>query len=142
MAGLTFEQQEYLLNNTNDFGAGTTGLASLYGQEARKKLLSNVENSYTPNWNTDLNQFTASTGGADPGVMDTITSKLGDKDFMAGALGIGQLGLGLANYFQQKPLLEAQLDAYKQNTAFMKQEQDRRNKNIASFNAFRPTQTS
>jgi hypothetical protein len=74
-----------------------------------------------------------------PSFWDSTKELLGDKNFMSGALGLGQLGLGLASYLQQKPILDAQLKAYKQNTAFAKQEQDRRNKNIASFNAFRPT---
>lgn len=38
---------------------------------------------------------------------------VGDKDFMSGALGLGNLGLGLANYFQMAPVYEQQLKSMK-----------------------------
>lgn len=44
---------------------------------------------------------------------DSTKNPLGDKNFMSGALGLGRLGLGLAEYFQQKPLLEENLKGAK-----------------------------
>jgi len=43
---------------------------------------------------------------------------LGDEGFMSGALGVGELGLGLANYFAMKPLYKEQLKGLKQNRQF------------------------
>lgn len=52
---------------------------------------------------------------------------LGDKDFMSGALGLGQLGLGLANYFQMQPMYEQQLKSMKLQNRLAK-EADQRQK--------------
>lgn len=57
-------------------------------------------------------------GAGGTGVLGTLS----DSNFMKGALGLGQLGLGLASYVQQKPLLEEQLKgARMQNQEFARQ---------------------
>ena len=57
---------------------------------------------------------------------------------MQGITGLGSLGLGLANYFQQKPLLEAQKNALNQNIAFAKEDQARQRKNYESAARWTP----
>lgn len=58
---------------------------------------------------------------------------LSDKDFMSGMTSVGEFGLGLANYFAQKPVLDAQLNALKQNTRFAAEDQARRDRTAANF---------
>ena len=60
-------------------------------------------------------------------------SGLGNKDFMSGAMGLGQLGLGLANYLSMKPVYEEQLKGLKQNREFAAADQTRQDTSRSNF---------
>jgi hypothetical protein len=62
---------------------------------------------------------------------DTLTN----KGFVSGALGLGQLGLGLASYLQQKPVMEEQLKGLKQNRKFAAETMQNRRNISAAFKA-------
>ena len=71
------------------------------------------------------------------GIYGTITN----APLMQGLTGLGNLGLGLASYFQQKPLLEAQKNALNQNIAFAKQDQDQKRRIQESARNWRSANT-
>lgn len=63
-------------------------------------------------------------------------------DTLSGYAGLAAALTGLAGFKDQKNLLKTQTAGLKQNIAFAKEEQDRRNKSISSFNNFRPASVS
>lgn len=71
--------------------------------------------------------------GADGSFWGGLKNTVGDEGFMKGAMGIGQLGLGLANYFTMKPVYEEQLKGLKQNRQFAQADQARRDTTRANF---------
>ena len=107
-SGLAGSQAAMLAKQDNDFGD--------YGT----KLTLDAYTKNTP----DLRKLVTDTGynfDTDPGtssLWDETKSLVGNKDFMAGAMGLGQLGLGLANYLSMKPVYKEQLKGLKQNRQF------------------------
>jgi len=63
-------------------------------------------------WDKPYNGDMMETGtyGADGGLFDQWTG----KDMVAGAMGAGQFGLGLANYFENKKMNSARIDGLNQ----------------------------
>lgn len=61
------------------------------------------------------------------------------KDTLAGAAGLGAVLLQAAALPDQLKAAKTQRKAMQQNIAFAKEEQNRRNRNIAGFNTARPT---
>lgn len=76
-------------------------------------------------------EFTSPASGGS--LWDSTKGVLGNESFMKGAMGVGQLGLGLAQYFQNKPILEEQLKGLKQNRQFAAADQQRRDTTAANF---------
>ena len=109
---------------------------SQYSPDALKGIL--TDTSYSP---AQLTSFAQGLGtdvaslrdsaGLETSLWDDTKGLLSNENFMTGALGVGQLGLGLANYLQMKPLYEEQLKGLKQNRQFAAENQQNR-KNIAS----------
>lgn len=71
--------------------------------------------------------------GADGSFFGGIKGGLQNKDLMSGITGMGQLGLGLANYFTMKPVYDEQLKGLKQNRQFAQADQARRDTTRANF---------
>ena len=125
-------------------GVNTQLNTSLTGGLNSTPSFNNVkfDNGLTNNWGFRPNLSETVQSAVNPG-----TSKLGggksfwdgtkevlkDNNIMRNIAGIGSLGLGLANYFAMKPMYEAQLKGLKQNIAFAKQDQERRNRTASNF---------
>lgn len=105
---------------------------SKYSPDALKGILG--DSSYSP---AQLESFAGGLGtdmaglNKAAGLSGGSTDWFGASGVMGGLTGIGQLGLGLANYFQNKPILEEQLKSLKQYNAITAENQQNR-KNIAS----------
>ena len=123
LSGLAGSQAAMLAEQDNDFGD--------YGT----KLTLDAYTKNTP----DLRKLITDTGynfDKDPGtssLWDETKSLVGNKDFMAGAMGLGQLGLGLANYLSMKPVYEEQLKGLKQNREFAAADQARQDTSRSNF---------
>ena len=61
-----------------------------------------------------------------------------DGDTMAGVAGLGSVALQFLSLPDQRRTAKLQREALRQNIATAREEQDRRNKNIASFNSYQP----
>jgi hypothetical protein len=60
-------------------------------------------------------------------------------DTLSGYAGLASALTGIAGFRDQRDLLKTQTEGLKQNIAFAKEDQARRNNNIAGFNSFRPS---
>lgn len=69
----------------------------------------------------------------DTSMWDDTKNLLSNKNFMSGLTGVGQLGLGLAQYMAMKPMYEEQLKGLKQNRQFAAEDQARRNRTATNF---------
>lgn len=111
--------------NTQSYDLGTKSLDAL-------NTTGMFDNGYKlPGQLASATSYTPPTTGAESSLWDDAKGLLSNENFMTGALGVGQLGLGLANYLQMKPLYEEQLKGLKQNRQFAAENQQNR-KNIAS----------
>ena len=127
-------------------GVNTQLNTSLTGGLNSTSSFNNVkfDNGLTNNWGfkpnlsetetvqPSLNPSTSKLGGG-KSFWDSTKEVLKDNNIMRNIAGIGNLGLGLANYFAMKPMYEAQLKGLKQNIAFAKQDQERRNRIASNF---------
>lgn len=140
----SWESQSKLFDNSNDFGASSGLAGSAYTNNFSNVMNSNPTRSWenesalwsnNPNYNatTGTSNFAPNTS-PDGGFLGSVTGVLGNRDLMSGLMGAGQLGLGLANYFQTKPLYEEQLKALEQNRDIQK---ERFNRHKRSADAFR-----
>lgn len=96
----------------------SSGLSGLAGSQAA--MLAKQDNDFG-DYGTKLTLDAYTKNTPDPGtssLWDETKSLVGNKDFMAGAMGLGQLGLGLANYLSMKPVYKEQLKGLKQNRQF------------------------
>ena len=115
----SWEDESALWDNTPDYDV-TTGTGSNFASKA------GTESGF------------ASKAGTESGFMEGLTSTLGNRDLMSGLTGVGQLGLGLANYLQMKPMYEEQLKALKQNRGIQKDRYESRQRAKENFeNAWR-----
>jgi len=117
----SWEQQASSFGGSGNYD----GLASNFAQVAVPVRSWEDESALwdnTPNYGvtTGTGSDFASKAGTEGGFMEGLTSTLGNRDLMSGLTGVGQLGLGLANYLQMKPMYEEQLKALKQNIDIQK----------------------
>lgn len=122
-------------NEAVDYYNGQGYSSPVAESSAYQQMLNNPSQN---SWNEATNYYNSQDfGGApadDGGLLSGAKDLMSNRDFMSGAMGLGQLGLGLANYFQQKPLYEEQLKGLRQNRDIQK---DRYQRSKASANAFR-----
>lgn len=62
-----------------------------------------------------------------------------NSDTLGAYAGLASALTGIAGFKDQKDLLNTQTEALKQNIAFAREDQERRNKNISGFNSFTPS---
>lgn len=77
------------------------------------------------------NQGFGESGGTS--LLGDTKNLLSDRSFMSGLAGVGQLGLGLAQYLSMKPVYKEQLAGLKQNRQFAAEDQARRDRTAANF---------
>jgi len=123
LSGLAGSQAAMLAEQDNDFGDYGTKLtldAYTKNTPGLRKLITDT------GYNFDIDPGTSS-------LWDDTKSLVGNKDFMSGAMGLGQLGLGLANYLSMKPVYEEQLKGLKQNREFAAADQARQDTSRSNF---------
>ena len=123
LSGLAGSQAAMLAEQDNDFGDYGTKLtldAYTKNTPGLRKLITDT------GYNFDIDPGTSS-------LWDETKSLVGNKDFMSGAMGLGQLGLGLANYLSMKPVYEEQLKGLKQNREFAAADQARQDTSRSNF---------
>lgn len=126
--------------NTNygsyDFGLSEYGTAA--GVSAGNRLVIPEAPGVSLTRNQYINQLEDQKSKLQDQLKDANNSFKWDGDTMGGIAGLGSVALELAALPDQLKMARLQQKALKQNIATAKQEQDRRNSNIASFNSYQP----
>lgn len=144
---------DYLLRNNSNTGTNTS---SFVAEDIIKKIENmDLAKSYTPPAGTNSVLYPAASSYSGPtpsvetdtpfygkiGSLDSngnytggegLAGFLGNAKLMSTLTGLGSLGLGVANYFQNRGLLDKQKEGLAQNIAFAKEDQDRQRTNRQS----------